>query len=67
MIDMDAIFSQVAAQHGVIQEEVRNEVQAAIKAAAGNPDPAIQARWDALSIGEELPTPEGLKIGRAHV
>lgn len=66
MTDMDAIFSQIAAQHGVSPEEVRNEIQAAIKAAAGNPDSAIQARWNALSTGGELPTPEDLILALAQ-
>lgn len=66
MTDMDVIFSQIAAQHGVSPEEVRNEIQAAIKAAAGNPDPAIQARWNALSIGGKLPIPEDLILALAQ-
>lgn len=66
MTDMDAIFSRIAAQHGVCPEEVRNAIRAAIKAAADNPDPAVQARWDALSTGGELPTPEDLILSLAQ-
>ena len=66
MTDMDAIFSQIAAQHGVNPEEVRNEIQAAIKTAVSDPDPAIQARWNALSTGGKLPTPEDLILSLAQ-
>ena len=66
MTNMDTVFSQIAAQHGVTTEEVREEIQAAIKAAASDPDPAIQTQWEALSIDGELPAPEDVILYLAH-
>ena len=44
----EGVFEQIAAQHGISVEEVVREIQAAVDAAWGNPDPAIRARQQQL-------------------
>jgi len=53
-----AAIAEIAKRHGVSQQEVRREIQAAIDAAMANPDPAVRLFWASVPRAGKKPTPE---------
>lgn len=52
---IDKIIKQIAKQHHTTSEHVQREMEAAMKEAKRNKDPAVQARWKAIPHkGEEV-------------
>ena len=58
---MDEVIRSVAAQSGVTEQEVLEEMQKAIDVGFESPDPAVQARWAATPFAEK-PTPRELLL-----
>jgi hypothetical protein len=54
------IFERIAAEHNTTVEEVRREIEAAIRAGFNNPDPKVQAQWAKIPRKGDLPTPDEL-------
>ena len=52
------ILRQVAAENGVTLQEVRAGIQETIDVCWNNPDPAIHAKWAAMSPRGEKPSVE---------
>ena len=53
-------ISEVAAQNGESEENVRAAIEEAIRVGMSDPDPAVQARWRAISPDGGPVTPEQL-------
>ena len=53
-------ISDIAAQNGESEENVRAAIEDAIRVGMSNPDPAVQARWRAISPDGGPVTPEQL-------
>lgn len=58
--DADSILKQVAIKNGVSEQEVRQEIQKAIKIAKDNQNSKGQAQWKKMKYKGEYPTPEEL-------
>ena len=59
---IDKIIKQIAKQHHTTPEQVRKEMEAAMKEAKRSRDPAVQARWNAIPHkGEEVTLEELIK------
>jgi len=56
--DHTHIFEQIAKENNTTVAEVRGEMEIAIRAAFGNPDPKIQDGWAKIPYKGEEPTPE---------
>lgn len=56
--DYTHVFEQIAQANHTTVLEVRREMQVAIRAAFGNPDPKIQDVWTKIPYEGEEPTPE---------
>jgi hypothetical protein len=54
------IFEEIAARNHTTVEEVRREIEAAIRAGFNNPDPKVQAQWAKIPRKGDIPTPEEL-------
>jgi len=54
------ILKRIAAQHHTTVEEVRREMNVAIRAGINHPDPAVRAQWVKIPRKGEIPTPEDL-------
>ncbi|MGF7143229.1 hypothetical protein HNQ56_001652 [Anaerotaenia torta] len=54
------IFERIAAEHNTTVEEVRREMEAAIRAGFNNPDPKVQAQWAKIPRKGDIPTPDEL-------
>lgn len=56
--DYTHVFEQIAQANHTTVVEVRREIQVAIRAAMGNPDPKIQDEWAKIPYRGKEPTPE---------
>ena len=56
--DFNRILERVAENNGTTVTEVRREIEAVIDSCWDNPDPAIHARWEAMSPTGTRPTVE---------
>lgn len=56
--DYTHIFDQIAKKNHTTVEEVRREMELAIRMAFGNPDPKIQEEWAKIPYEGKEPTPE---------
>lgn len=54
------IFERIAAEHNTTVEEVRREMEIAIRAGFDNPDPEVQAQWAKIPRKGDIPTPDEL-------
>ena len=62
---MKNIIKGVAKAHGISEQEVRNEMRVAIRAAMKNTDPTAQAFWKQIAPdGKEKKNPPGKKKPR---
>ena len=55
---MKNIIKEVAKSHGTSEQEVRNEMRIAIRAAMQSPDPTAQALWKQIAPDGKEPTVE---------
>ena len=55
---IEQILRHVAKQYNTTPEEVRYEMEQTIDACWNDPDPAIHAKWEAMSAIGEKPTVE---------
>ena len=53
-------ISQVAREHHVAEDTVREDMKSAISEALRSPDPAVQALWKQIPCAGETPEPEEL-------
>ena len=53
-------ISQVAREHHVAEDTVREDMKSAISEALSSPDPAVQALWKQIPCVGETPEPEEL-------
>jgi hypothetical protein len=54
------IFERIAAEHHTTLEEVRREMEVAIRVGINNPDPKVQAQWAKIPRKGDIPTPDEL-------
>ncbi|MDD4564718.1 MAG: sporulation initiation factor Spo0A C-terminal domain-containing protein [Eubacteriales bacterium] len=54
------MFERIAVEHNTTVEEVRQEIEAAIRAGFNNPDPKVQAQWAKIPRKGDIPTPDEL-------
>jgi len=52
----------IAKENGTTEQEVRNEMMIAIRAAMNNPDPKVQEQWKHFRFEGTEPTPEEFMI-----
>jgi hypothetical protein len=52
------LFERIAAENNTTVEEVRKEIELAIRAGLANPDPKVRAEWAKIPKAGEIPTPE---------
>lgn len=52
------IYEKIAEKYNTTPEEVYEEMQKAINAGFDNPDPAVQAEWEKVTLKRDRPTPE---------
>lgn len=57
---MRQVLARVAAHHGVTEEEVKEEIECAVKEAMESTNPEIQELWRQLSVDGKPPTAEEL-------
>lgn len=60
--DAEKIYQQVAIQNHTTVDKVKKEIKLAMLVGMCNKDPAVQKRWNEVSHGGEVPTPEELLI-----
>ena len=53
-------ISQVAREHHVAEDTVREDMKSAISEALSSPDPAVQALWKQIPCAGKIPEPEEL-------
>ena len=58
--DFSLVFERIAAERHTTAEEVRREMEAAIRAGFQNPDPTVHAHWARIPRKGDMPTPEEL-------
>jgi len=58
--DFMHIFERIATEHNTTAEEVRQEIEAAIRAGFYNPDCEVRGQWARIPKTGELPTPDEL-------
>ena len=61
------VIKEIAKRHGVSPEEVRAEMEQAIKLAFGNQDPKARKLWEKLAPDGTQPTPEEFISRVAHM
>ncbi len=54
------IFEEIVAQNNTTMEEVRREMEVAIRIGFNNPDPKIQKQWAEIPRKGDVPTPDEL-------
>lgn len=54
------IFEEIAARNHTTVEEVRREMELAIRVGFNNPDPKVQAQWAKIPRKGDIPTPDEL-------
>lgn len=57
-IDYAHIFEQIAANNNTTPEQVRRDIEEAIRMARQSEDPAVRAKWESLMPGEAAPSAE---------
>lgn len=55
---MQDIIAMIAAKNGVSPEEVRHEMELALKEAHSSTDPQVKATWEKISTSENTPAVE---------
>ena len=56
----------IAVKEGVSVEHVKAQINACIQAGMADPDPSVQATWDAIPRSGDFPTPEELVAWAAY-
>lgn len=54
--DINRILNQIAKRHNTTVSNIRKEIGSAMRIARSNPDPKIQARWEAIPHKGAEPT-----------
>ena len=54
------IFERIASEHNTTVEEVRREMEIAIRAGVNNPDPKVKGQWAKIPCKGDIPTPDEL-------
>ena len=56
--DKENIFKRMAEEHGITEDEMREQIQQRIIAGLNSPDPIRRKQWEAIPCTGDIPTPE---------
>ena len=58
MYNKDNIFKRIAEEHGITEEELKEQIQQRIIAGLNGHDPVQRKQWEAIPHEGDIPTPE---------